>query len=217
MKSVTALVPMRHDSERVPGKNYRLLADKPLYAYILETLLSCPGVSRILVNTDSPVIKQGIQERYASILVIDRPERLLGGEVPMNDIIAHDIDVIEGEYFLQTHSTNPLLQANTISSGIQTYFEKVPEFDSLFGVTRLQTRLWDHQGKPLNHDPKELIRTQDLNPVYEENSCIYLFSKESFQISKNRIGTHPYLFEINENEALDIDTEDQFRLAEFLI
>ena len=172
---VVALVPMRHSSERVPEKNYREIAGKPLYCYILETLRACSLVSKIVVDTDSPIIKKGLQKDFPDILILDRPDHLTGDTVPMNDVLSHDLEMIDGEFFLQTHSTNPLLRSETISAGIELFFENYPTFDSLFTVTRLQTRLWDEEGHPVNHDPKVLLRTQDLPPLFEENSCLYIF------------------------------------------
>ncbi|NBD33148.1 MAG: acylneuraminate cytidylyltransferase family protein, partial [Cyanobacteria bacterium] len=91
-----------------------------------------------------------------------------------------------------------------------------PEHDSLFSVTKLQTRLYDEGGNAINHDPDVLLRTQDLPPVYEENSNLYLFSAKVLQERKNRIGKKPLLFEIERDEAWDIDEEIDFRIAEFL-
>jgi CMP-N-acetylneuraminic acid synthetase len=117
---------------------------------------------------------------------------------------------------LQTHSTNPLLRSGTISKAIQTFLASIPDHDSLFGVTRLQTRLWDREGNPINHDPNILIRTQDLPPIYEENSCIYIFSKEKLIERQNRLGERPLMFEIPAVEAWDIDEELDFTVADIL-
>ena len=213
---IVALVPMRHHSERVPGKNYRVLAGKPLYGYIIETLLTCPEINQIVVNTDSPTIEEGISDQYPSVKLIQRPSHLCGDMVPMNEILLYDIEQVPADFYLQTHSTNPLLRAETISRAIQTFLAD-RERTSLFSVTRVQTRLWSEDGKPLNHNPKELLRTQDLPPVYEENSCIYLFSRSTLLESKNRLGESPRLFEIDPSEAWDIDDEIDMSIVESLI
>jgi CMP-N-acetylneuraminic acid synthetase len=213
---IAALVPMRHHSVRVPGKNYRDLAGKPLFHRIINTLQEVPEVDDILVDTDSPVILEGLSENFPEVKTISRPENLRGDLVPMNEILIHDTGEIDADYYLQTHSTNPLLRAETISSAIQTFIEVFPEFDSLFGVTRLQTRLWDQSGKPINHNPDVLLRTQDLPPVYEENSCIYIFKKETLLERRNRLGERPLMFEIPAIEAWDIDEELDFIIADTL-
>jgi CMP-N-acetylneuraminic acid synthetase len=207
---------MRHHSERVPGKNYRVLSGKPLYGYIIETLLACPEITQIVVNTDSPVIEEGISDQYPSVTLIQRPDHLCGDVVPMNEILLYDIEQVPADFYIQTHSTNPLLRPETISRAIQTFLAD-RERPSLFSVTRIQTRLWSEDGKPLNHNPKELLRTQDLPPVYEENSCIYLFTRRILLESKNRLGEGPRLFEIDPSEAWDIDDELDMAIVESLL
>ncbi|HAF47879.1 MAG TPA: acylneuraminate cytidylyltransferase [Anaerolineaceae bacterium] len=213
---IAAFVPMRHHSARVPQKNFRLFAGKPLYHHILSTLIDVPEISMILVDTDSPVILEGLAAHFPDVKAVLRPEHLRGDMVPMNDILLHDTSLIEAEYYLQTHSTNPLLKADTISKAIHTFLDNLPEFDSLFGVTRLQTRLWDSEGKPINHDPDVLLRTQDLPAIYEENSCIYIFRRETLVERQNRLGYHPLMFEIPAVEAWDIDEKLDFVVAETL-
>ena len=213
---IAALVPMRHHSARVPGKNYRQFAGKPLYHHILSTLKDVPEVETILVDTDSPIILEGISIDFPGIKTISRPEYLLGEMVSMNEILIYDTSVIKADFYLQTHSTNPLIKPDTISKAIQTFLAKIPKYDSLFGVTRLQTRLWDQNGKPINHDPNVLLRTQDLPPIYEENSSMYIFQREKLIARQNRLGDSPLMFEIPAIEAWDIDEELDFTVAEIL-
>jgi len=215
--SVVALVPMRHESVRVPGKNYRELGGVPLYAHILRELLAVPAIQEIVVDTDSPIITEGLRHQFPMVRLIERPTHLRADDIPMNEVLLHDIEVVPAKYYLQTHSTNPLLKRETIAQSIDTFQKNYPGKDSLFGVTRYQTRLWDASGEPVNHDPSVLLRTQDLPPLYEENSCIYIFERESFKQRGNRIGATPILFEINPYEALDIDNEIDFTIVECLV
>jgi len=215
--TVAALVPMRHHSQRVPGKNMRLLDGKPLYHHIIKTLLDVPELNSIVVDTDSPEIISELNAAFPTVKVIDRPGHLRADDVSMNTILLHDISQVKADFYLQTHSTNPLLKAETISCAIRAFLGAYPANDSLFSVTRLQTRLYDARGKALNHDPRVLIQTQDLPPVYEENSCIYLFSADSLRKNGTRIGDTPILFEIDPDEALDIDEEFDFTLVDLMI
>ena len=134
----------------------------------------------------------------------------------MNEVILHDVNQVEGDFYLQTHSTNPLLRWETICAAITRFLGAYPEYDSLFGATRLQTRLWDQLAMAINHNPNYLARTQDLPPVYEENSNIYIFTKDILERRHNRLGDRPQIFEIDRIEASDIDEELDFRIAEFL-
>lgn len=207
---------MRHSSERVPGKNYREMAGKPLYAYILETLRAVPEITTIVVDTDSPTILAGVAERFPSVIALERPPHLRAGEIPMNEVLLHTTAQVEAAWYLQTHSTNPLLKPATISRAIQSLLSNLSTYDSLFGVTRLQTRLWDQLTRPVNHNPNILLRTQDLPPIYEENSCLYIFKRETLVRRRNRLGERPLMFEIDRKEAWDIDEELDFKIAEFL-
>jgi len=205
MTRIVALVPMRHHSQRVPGKNYRILDGKPLFHHIIQTLLHVPEISEIVVDTDSPDVISGLAAHFPAVKVIDRPEDLRADDTPMNEILAFDTSQVAADFYLQTHSTN------------ETFTSQVPIYDSLFSVTRLQTRLWNQSAQPINHDPAVLLQTQDLPPVYEENSCIYIFTRQNLLARRNRMGTHPLMFEIDAEEAWDIDEELDFSIADFLM
>ena len=216
IKKVIALVPMKGHSERVKNKNIRDFNGKPLFWYILYTLTQCEYVSEIYVDTDNDFLAQTVLHYFPDVMIINRPEGLCGDCVSMNEIIRYDMDYIGGEYFLQTHSTNPLLKQETINDACKRSFDGLGENDSLFTVNRLQTRLYDKDGMPVNHDPDILIRTQDLNPIYEENSNLYIFSQDSFRLAGARIGRNPILYEMNSLESCDIDEENDFLLAELI-
>ncbi len=214
---IVALVPMRHNSERVPGKNYRLLAGKPLYHHILSTLQQVPEIDRVVIDTDSPIIIEGVKKDFPEMQTLLRPERLRAGSIPMNEILLYDTSQAPADFYLQTHSTNPLLKTETISSAIRTLVDNYPAYDSLFSATRMQTRLWDQLGRAINHNPAILLRTQDLPPVYEENSCIYLFTRSTLESRRNRLGDRPCLFPMEASEAWDIDEELDFLIADLIL
>ena len=212
-----ALVPMRHSSERVPGKNYRLLGGRPLYHHIIRTLSACTSIARVVIDTDSEWIMADAAKAFPDVLVLERPEHLRRGTVPMNDVLLYDLDRVPADIYLQTHSTNPLLRTASIERATAAFLAGREVHDSLFGVTRLQTRLWTADGKPLNHDPAVLLRTQDLPPVYEENSCLYIFGADLLRRSGSRIGKRPLLFEVPREEAFDIDEEIDWQIVECMV
>lgn len=217
MPEIVALVPMRHHSQRIPAKNYRSLAGKPLYHYIINSLLSCPEISQVVVDTDSQPIMEGLPQQFPTVRILERPIHLRGDTVSMNEILEYDTSQVPADFYLQTHSTNPLLRPATISRALHLLLANIPEHDSLFSVTRLQVRLWDQYGHAINHDPAILLQTQDLPPVYEENSCLYIFSRPSLLQRHNRLGQNPLMFEIDAEEAWDIDEELDFAIVEFLM
>jgi len=216
MPRIVAIVPMRHDSERVRGKNYRSFGGRPLFHHIVSALLACPAISETVIDTDSPIIVEDARRAFPGVRLIERPGALRGGSVPMNEVLLNDVAQVDADFYLQSHSTNPLLRAETIDAALAAFLSSLPGYDSLFSVTRLQTRLWTADGRALNHDPRVLLRTQDLPPVFEENSCLYLFSRASLELHGNRIGDRPLMYELPREEAWDIDEEIDWTVAEAL-
>ena len=216
--TLKALLPMKGNSERVKNKNMKDFDGAPLYHAIIKSLLASKYIENVVINTDSDIISKNAKKVFRDkVVIINRPVSIQGDLVSMNDIINYDLQHLEGEHFLQTHSTNPLLRTETIDNAIEKYFDSLEEYDSIFGVTKVQTRFYDKNAQPVNHNPKELLRTQDLEPLFEENSNFYIFSKESFENSnKKRIGVKPQIFEVNKLEAVDIDEPEDFKLAELL-
>lgn len=212
---VTAIVPMKGHSSRVPRKNLRPLCGRPLFHWITDALLGARHVGRVVVETDSDEIAESASATF-NVPVIRRPKELEGDDVSMNALLEFHLSVLEGEYFLQTHSTNPLITAATIDRTIEAFLEP-GEHDSLFTVNAWRTRFYWTDGRPVNHDPLVLIPTQDLPPLYEENSCLYLFTRSSFEQDRRRISRRPKLTVTPPLESIDIDELHQFRYAEFLM
>ena len=216
LPTIAAIVPMRHASQRVPGKNYRAFAGKPLFHRIIEQLLACSKITRVIIDTDSETILDDARRHFPTVKLLRRPAHLCADTLPMNDVLLNVMEQVEAEFYIQTHCTNPLLSSSTIGRAIDQFLAHYPAYDSLFSVTRMQTRLWDGLARAINHNPSILLRTQDLPPVYEENSCLYLFRKSTLAECHNRIGQRPLMFEIDRMEAIDIDEEHDFHVAELL-
>lgn len=236
---IVAILPMRHDSQRVIGKNYRLLGKKPLYTYILDTLLQVPEISEVIIDTNSPIILSSVKLQYGdmmegdednrkaddsgkkNIVLMERPENMCAPNVSMNRILLSVMDrlpkrlkEVKNLIILQTHATNPFVDVATISAGIRMYLSKMSVIDSLMTVTPFRKRLWIDTCTGANHNPAELLQTQDLKPWYEENSCFYIFSRKSLVEHENRLGGVTEFFEIPALQAFDIDTNDEFTIAE---
>ena len=210
---------MKAHSSRVPGKNFRNLHGRPLFEWILDTLIDLPFVDQILINTDArkELAEAGLKES-SRVVIKDRPESLWGDEVSMNLILQDDLATHPADHYLMTHTTNPLLTVESLGTAWRDYRAAIDEdFDSLFSVTRHQTRFYTAAAEPINHDPNNLVPTQDLEPWYEENSCFYFFTAESFSRTGARIGERPKLYEIGSHEAVDIDAWTDWYLAEGLL
>lgn len=214
-KKIVALLPMKANSERVKGKNFRPLAGKPLFQWILDALLSVDDISCVVINTDAKEIlmENGLVESDR-VIIRQRKSDLCGDFVSMNLILADDIEAVEADAYLMTHTTNPLISSETIKRALKEYENGLPKYDSLFSVNKIQTRFYRADMSPVNHNPDELVRTQDLEPWFEENSCLYMFSRESFSKTSARIGKAPQIFVTPPLESIDIDEPEDWAMAE---
>jgi CMP-N-acetylneuraminic acid synthetase len=210
---------MKAHSERVEGKNFRMLAGRPLFRWILDTLLSITEIDMVVINTDARQLlsDHGLTES-ARVLIRDRKPELCGDFVSMNLILEDDIRNVDARTYLMTHTTNPLLTKESIEGALTKYRGALSEgqADSLFTVNRIQTRFYRQDGSAVNHDPERLIRTQDLEPWFEENSNLYIFSRASFEATGSRIGRNPVMYETTKLESVDIDDADDWVIAEAL-
>ena len=216
--NITLLLPMKGNSERVPNKNLKLFNGKPLFHAIMDELITSKYIKKVIINTDSDLIAESAINTYQDFVSIHkRPKNIQGDYVSMNKIIEYDLNNSDSDIYIQTHSTSPLLAIKSLDSAIERMLSKSKNFDSIFSVTKIQTRFYDKKGVPFNHNPKELIRTQDLEPLFEENSGFYIFTKDSFKNADNkRVGLNPLMFEIDKIEAIDIDEPSDFIIAETL-
>ncbi len=212
---VVALLPMKANSERVKGKNFRSFCGKPLFKWILDTLLSVEEIDRVVVNTDARSIlaDNGLVESDR-VLIRDRKPEICGDMVSMNLVLADDVANVDSDIYLMTHTTNPLMSADTVRRALKAFQEGSAEgVDSLFTVDRVQTRFYRADCSPVNHDPDNLVRTQDLEPWFEENSNLYIFTRDSFGRTNARIGKRPMMFEGPPFESIDIDTPEDWDFA----
>lgn len=213
--SIAAFIPLKGHSARVPGKNLRLFGGRPLFHVIVETLQQATHVGEIFIDTDSDAIAASAAD-LADVSVVRRKPQLEGDDTSVNLLIADFLIEHPGvEYLLQTHATNPLLRATTVDRAIEALFDD-PGATSLFSVTRHQARFYTSDLRPVNHDPTELRKTQDLEPVLEENSNLYIFERDAFFEHQRRITSQPLVWEMDALEAIDIDEEVDFTLAEII-
>lgn len=219
-RRTVALLPMKAHSARVTSKNFRPIAGKPLFRWILDMLASVPEIDQIVINTDARVIlsENGLNtgDYKGKVLIRDRKPEISGDMVSMNRVLEDDIRAVPANTYVMTHTTNPLLRTETVSRMLET-FHAASDHDSLFSVNKHQTRFYTPEGAPINHDPANLIRTQDLPPYLEENSVFYIFTGDSFACTGARIGERARMFETPFLESVDIDEPYDWFIAESLL
>lgn len=213
---IVALLPMKANSERVRGKNFRDFSGKPLFRWILDTLLNVEEIDQVIINTDARHIlaENGLTESDR-VQIRDRKPEICGDLVSMNLVLADDIANVDADIYLMTHTTNPLMSAATIRQALAKFIGAKDEgkADSLFTVDKVQTRFYRGDVSAVNHDPDNLIRTQDLEPWFEENSNLYIFTRNSFSATNARIGKKPIMYESPRFESIDIDDQVDWDFA----
>jgi len=208
---------MKLNSERIKGKNFKSFAGKPLFMWILDSLLAVKSIDKIVINTDArDLLKENGITENDRVLIRDRKPELCGDKISMNWVLGDDIDNVDSNLYLMTHTTNPLLSSKTIEKALANFENDNQQYDSLFMVNRVQTRFYKEDMTPVNHDPDNLLRTQDLEVWYEENSCMYIFTKHSFKKTNGRIGEKPKMFITPILESIDIDEQENWIMAESL-
>lgn len=209
MKKIIGFMPLKLNNKRLAHKNTRLLNNKPLLLYNLTMLLSLEKVSEIYVYCSDKNICKFLPR---GVKFLKRSKALDKDETNFTQLFQAFMQEIDADIYLCSHATAPFVSAKSANKCLESVMSG--EFDSAFTATRLQDFLWDKNLKPLNFDPTNLPRSQDLEVLYKESSGIYVFEKQVFAKYHQRIGKKPYIVEIPFKEAIDINEESDFKLAE---
>lgn len=212
---ITALLPIKAHSARLPGKNFRAFRGAPLWTWIVNSLHMVPEIDEILIDTD--VEDRDLLTAFGSHgRLLRRPRRLRGDGVSMNELIANEMEVAPADIYLQTHATNPLVRPETFSAVLGSMLNQ-DGIDSVFTVDAIRARFWTADTTPINHDPGAAPITQNVIPLLKENSCAYAFTRRSFLSSgHSRIGQNPLPIAMDPRESIDIDTQEDWDIAEAL-
>ncbi len=204
---IVSFIPIKLNNQRLPGKNTMLLNGKPTCDYIFQTINKIDLIDEKYVYCSDESIKEYMPE---GLTYLKRDSYLDGFQVKGLEIIEKFVQDVDADIYVLTHVTQPF----TKSTSIEKALEKVVsgEYDSAFSAVALQDYMWMN-GKPLNYDMKNIVRTQDLDPIYMETGAFFIFRKEVFTELGQRIGNNPYIYEIDQFEAVDIDTAEDFEFA----
>ena len=205
---IVSIMPIKLNNERLPGKNTKLLGDKPLLQYELETLKQTKLLDEIYVFCSNDEVIKFLPEK---IRFLKRPEFLDLPTSNFSQIFETFKNIIDADVYVYAHATAPYITKDTMIECIQAVVSG--KFDSAFCAEKIQDYLWKN-GKPLNFDATNLPRSQDLEPIYRETSGIYVFTKEVFEKYHRRIGVNPFIKEVSNKEKIDINTPEDFKLAE---
>lgn len=208
---IIAIMPIKLINERCPGKNTRMLGNKPLLQYELDNLKETGLCDSINVFCSSEAI---IPYLPKGINFIKRPEYLDFPKSNFTQIFGDFMEQKDADIYVYAHATAPFISMQTMKQCIEAVLSE--KYDSAFCAVKLQDYLWQN-GEPLNFDATNIPRTQDLKPIYQETSGVYVFKKEVFEKYHRRIGKTPFIKEVSFKEAVDIDQPEDFELAEALV
>lgn len=210
MKTV-AFVPIRLNSKRVVGKNLKMLGNKPLLCYILDTLVNVKRIDEVYVYCSSEEIIKYLPQ---GVKFLKRPEFLDRDETLGKEIYEEFTKTIDADVYVLAHTTSPFMKVTTVENALNKILDE--GYDSAFSAEKIQTFAW-FNGKTLNYDLKEIPRTQTIEPVYVETSAFFMFKREIWKVHKQRIGFNPYFAIVDKIEGVDIDWPEDFEFAEKII
>tara|TARA_B100000029_G_scaffold256906_1_gene253688 strand:- start:10873 stop:11532 length:660 start_codon:yes stop_codon:yes gene_type:complete len=207
-------IPIKEKSQRVRNKNFRNFNNKPLWKHSIEKLKDF----NVFIDTDSELIINECSD-YNFVTPFKREESLLGHDISVVDLIKSFVKrfSFNDQVICQTHVTSPFLNIEHINFANKILCSN--KYDSILTVNKFQNRFWSLKNEilsPLNHNPSLLQQTQDLTPIYEENSYFYMFFASVLE-NDNRIGHNPFIYEIDFPFNIDIDNEKDFEIAELIL
>ncbi|MBO4587474.1 MAG: acylneuraminate cytidylyltransferase family protein [Bacteroidales bacterium] len=208
---VVAFVPIRLNSKRVVGKNLKLLGNKPLLCYILDTLVKVKRIDEVYVYCSNEDI---IKYLPTGVKFLKRPEFLDRDETLGKEIYEEFTKTVDADVYILAHTTSPFLKVSTVENALNKILDE--DYDSAFSAEKIQTFAW-YNGKTLNYDLKDIPRTQTIEPVYFETSAFFMFKRDVWKVHKQRIGFKPYFAIVEKIEGVDIDWPEDFEFAEKII
>ena len=208
---VVSFVPIRLNSKRVLGKNLKMLGEKPLLCYILDTLVKVSRIDEVYVYCSDEKIVDYLPE---GVKFLKRPERLDSDETLGKEIYEEFTNTVDADVYVLAHTTSPFIKSETIDVALSKILDE--GFDSAFSAEKIQTFVW-YKGKTLNYDLKNIPRTQTIEPVFVETSAFFIFKREIWKVHKQRIGFKPYIAEVDKIEGVDIDYPEDFEFAEKIL
>lgn len=208
---VVSFIPIKLNNQRLPGKNTMMLNGRPMCDYLFETISKIDGIDEKYVYCSDEAIKPYIAPYEPNGLkFLKRDSYLDGFQVKGLEIIDYFVKDVDADIYVLTHVTQPFTKGSSISNALEKVLSG--EYDSAFSAVKLQDYMWMN-GKPFNYDMKNIVRTQDLDPIFMETGAFFIFRKEVFTELGQRIGNKPYIYEIDQFEAVDVDTAEDFEFA----
>lgn len=221
-----AIIPARGGSKRLPGKNTKLLGDKPLIAWTIEAAIESNVFDHVFVSTDSQEIAD-ISKQYGAEVPFLRPEELASDTATTNDVITHLVDWFESE-FNQTPSLIAVLQPTSPFRNAKHIIEAIEEMNDKSAKAIISVCQLEHPIQFCNQlgsdgsmadfiNLENMKRTQDLKPTYRLNGALYIFDRDYVGRMQEIYSNGTYAYIMSSKLSIDIDTQKDFDLAEYYL
>jgi len=210
-KKIVSFIPIKMNSQRLPGKNFLQLGDKPLCCHLFDTLAEVQGIDEKYVYCSDERIKDYMPD---SLKFLKRSSDLDGDSVRGLEIIENFVNDIDSDIYVLTHVTSPFMKKESFENALKIILEG--EYDSVFSAQKLQGYCW-YKSEPVNYNPNDIVQTQFIEPLYIETGGFFIFEKEVFKVLGRRIGNNPYIYATDEFENIEIDTKEEFAFAETVV
>lgn len=206
MKTV-AFLPIKLNSQRLPHKNTLIIAGHPLCWHLSKSLCEVEEIDEVYVFCSNELVMEYVPDR---VRFLKRDEYYDGDSVKSFELIEKFISEINADIYVFGNTTSPFLKPESIDNAVRKV--KYEEYDSALTVEEFKT-FAIYKGEPINYDVNDIPKTQDIEPVFVETSGIYVFERDVFFKHRRRVGFNPYYQIVKGLEAVDIDTKEDFILA----
>ncbi len=210
-----ALIPLRGGSKGIPKKNIKLIAGKPLCAWVLESAVACDLIDDVYVSTDSEEISQVVDDLNIGVKLIVRPPELATDSASTESVMLHFAENVDFDVLTTIQATSPLLNTLHLENAIKQFTNK--QFDSMLSAVRTKRFFWNDNGTPINYEPEKRPRRQDFNGTLMENGAFYLTKRNILEKYNCRLGGKVGVFEMPEETTLEIDEPDDWYAIERLL
>lgn len=208
---VIAFATIKMNSQRVPHKNILPVGSKPLCYHIIDTASKVPLIDEVIVYCSDESIQNYIPNQAK---FLKRNPMLDADQILAKDVYTAFLnDVPDADYYIALCTTSPFTKAETLENALRQVLSG--KYDSAFSATQEKKFAW-YQDHPLNYDPANVPRTQDMTPVYIETSAFYIFSRDLWGNHGRRVGFHPYIACVDPIEAVDIDEKADYDFAQII-
>lgn len=210
---ITAVIPVKGQSERVKGKNIRPFGDTNLYELKLQHMKNVNGFDRVVVSSENAEILE--IARKNGFDVHERDAKYSTPHIPMSDVYSFIASEVEGEHIAWVNVTNPLAESPVYNEAVRLYRGLNDEIDCLLSVSEVKDYLFK-QGTPVNFQPNPWPRSQDLAGMCAMSFVVNILRREDMVKWGSCVGAKPYFYFLDKTTSMDVDFQEDFDFCEMI-